>query len=791
MPRARRIPATLALTVVAAVGQARAGGLIGHWRFDQAAGRTAKNALLAGADGTIHGAAWTLGKSGGALRFDGRDDYVALGDLGAFEAATLAFWLKPADVTKDAWQGTVSSDGWEAGVLHNPLRRGVVDVHLHLGGSRRGRAQSTKLKRDIWHHVAIAADTRTHVLRLFVNGSEQDTADIAALKGSLKLTEMVVGREHNGRYFAGVIDDVRIYDYALAEKEARALCPNAPLPGRRDPRNIRLGRPIPDESYADQPYVVVTSDGGWLCTMTTGPGNEGHHGQHIVATRSTDQGRSWSKPVDIEPSDGPEASWVVPLVVPSGRVYAFYTYNGDNVRTLRGKAIRADTIGWYAFRHSDDGGRTWSKQRYRLPMRLTACDRGNDWGGEVQIFWGIHKPVVAGSDVLFAFTKLGRYMLEQGEGWFFRSDNILAEADPAKLHWELLPEGDRGLRAPELGSVQEEHNIVHLGGRTFYCVYRTTLGYPCHAYSFDGCRTWTKPEFMTCTPGGRRIKTPRACPQLWRCANGRFLFWFHNHSSKTFHGRNPAWVAGGVVKDRRIHWSQPEILLYDPDPEQRMSYPGLIEQHGRTWVTETNKTMARVHEIDKTLLEGLWGQGEGKTVARDGLVVDLGPEQMRTKESKTLPRLDLAETGGLSLDLWVTFADLSPGQAILDTRDEAGRGIALTTAGKGAVRIELSDGEAKASWDSDPGLQPGKLQHIIAIVDQGPQIITFVIDGQLCDGGTHRQYGWGRYPAPLGDVAGTGKLRLARPPKAELKRLRVYRRYLRTSEAVAHFHAEP
>jgi len=246
------------------------------------------------------------------------------------------------------------------------------------------------------------------------------------------------------------------------------------------------------------------------------------------------------------------------------------------------------------------------------------------------------------------------------------------------------------------------------------------------------------------------------------------------------------------VKDGRIHWSQPEVLLYDPDPRQRMSYPGLIEQDGRYWVTETNKTMARVHEIDKALLEGLWTQDEVKTVARDGLIVDLGPEQIRAKETKALPRLDLAETGGLSLDLWVTFADLAPGQVLLDTRDEAGRGIALTTIGKGAVRIELSDGEAKASWDSDPGLlQPGKLHHIVAIVDQGPRIITFVIDGLLCDGGSARTHGWTHYDAPLGDVAGTGKLRLARPPKADLKRLRTYRGYLRTSEAVAHFHAGP
>lgn len=109
--------------------------------------------------------------------------------------------------------------------------------------------------------------------------------------------------------FDSIKDDVRIYSRALTAAEVRALCPDAPPWPRRDPRNIRAGYRIPDEGYCDQPYTVITNDGNWLCTMTTRPGREGDHGQHIVATISEDQGRTWSPPIDIEPSDGPEASW--------------------------------------------------------------------------------------------------------------------------------------------------------------------------------------------------------------------------------------------------------------------------------------------------------------------------------------------------------------------------------------------------------------------------------------------------------------------------------------------------
>ncbi|MCD4726187.1 MAG: glycoside hydrolase [Pirellulales bacterium] len=542
-----------------------------------------------------------------------------------------------------------------------------------------------------------------------------------------------------------------------------------------DPRNARFGSVIPDEGYCDQPYVVVTKNGNWLCTLTTGAGHEGTKGQHVVSTISTDKGKTWSGLVDIEPSDGPEASWVTPLIVPDGRVYVFYTYNGDKIRTLPGKkkGCRTDMLGWYCFKYSDDGGKSWSKRRYRLPVRVTACDLANNWGGKVQIFWGIDKPKISDGCAIFAFTKLGRYMLDNGEGWLFRSDNILTETDPTKLHWTLLPDGEHGIRAPEFGSVQEEHNIVPLDGNNLYCVYRTTTGYPCQSYSDDGGHTWTKPEHMTYTPGGRKIKTSRACPKLWRTADGRFLFWFHNHSGRDFNGRNPAWISGGVERDGRIHWSQPEILLYDPVVDTRMSYPDMVEQDGRYWITETNKSVARVHEIDKSLLEGLWRQGQVKTVVRKGLVLQrrFGPGDARNCD---IPHgINLSETGGLTLDCWIRLDDLTPGQTILDSRDSNGKGVALSIVKDGAVRLELSDGKTTAAWDCDPGLlQAGKLHHVVAIADAGPRIITFVVDGVLCDGGQHRQYGWGRWRGKLGTVLEAGPL--AAGPS--LKSLRVYDR---------------
>ncbi|MBK8565903.1 MAG: exo-alpha-sialidase [Saprospiraceae bacterium] len=291
-----------------------------------------------------------------------------------------------------------------------------------------------------------------------------------------------------------------------------------------DPRHIANGHEIHTSGYIDMPYIVTLGDGTWLCTFTTGKLEEGLDGQHIAASRSTDLGQTWSAPVAIEPAVGPAASWAMPYLTSYGRVYVFYNYNGDEVNDLKGEKIRNDILGWYCFKYSDDAGHTWSK-RHRLPLRKTACDLANDWQGNVQIFWGIGKPITVGGAMMLGFTKLGKYMLDNGEGWFFRCANINSERNPDSLQWKLLPDGEHGLRNPEFGSVQEEHSLVPMNDGRLCCIFRTQTGYLAEAYSSNGGRTWSRPRTAYYVDG-RPVKTSRACPKVWRCANGKYLLWF-------------------------------------------------------------------------------------------------------------------------------------------------------------------------------------------------------------------------------------------------------------------------
>ena len=583
-----------------------------------------------------------------------------------------------------------------------------------------------------------------------------------------------------------------------------------------DVRHIANGLEIPTEHYSDQPYIVKTDDDAWLCVLTTGAGHEGQTGQHVVTLRSANQGRTWDPSVDVEPADGPEASYAVLLKIPGGRIYCFYNHNTDNVREViaddppyrGGKCTRVDSLGHFVFKYSDDHGRSWSRERYDIPVRQMAIDRENAYEGRLRFFWNVGKPFIHNDAAYVSLHKVGGFghgFFTRSEGVLLKSENILTRRDARQIAWETLPDGDAGLRTPPGGGpIAEEHSYTVLSDGTFYCVYRTVDGHPACAYSRDCGRTWTQPQYVR-DAHGRLIKHPRAANFVWTCAVGHYLYWFHNHGGAWYEDRNPVWLCGGQEVDtpqgREIRWSQPEIVLYDDDPYVRMSYPDLVEENGRYFLTETQKDVARVHEIDPSLLGGLWAQSSHAAVADDGLILNLSGDVPKTVDMPHLPAFSARDNErsdygtkdlrqGFSIDLWLQFDALDAGQVALDNRLESGQGLGLITTARATLEIVLNDGRTESRWDCDPGLlETGRNHHVVVVVDGGPKIITFVVDGKLCNGGEYRQFGWGRFNPNLRDVAAGKTLRIAPRMNGTVSSLRIYNRYLRTSEAIGAFRA--
>ena len=585
-------------------------------------------------------------------------------------------------------------------------------------------------------------------------------------------------------------------------------------------RHLEQGRIIPTSSYSDQPYLVKTDDGAWLCAVTTGAGREGAPGQHVISLRSLDQGRTWIGRTDVEPADGPEASYAVLFKTRFGRIYIFYNHNTDNLRQCladnppysSGCCARVDSLGHYVFKYSDDHGRSWSERRYEIPVRCMAIDKANPYQGALRFFWNVGKPFAYRDTLYVPHHKVGRFGLGffvTSEGAFLACSDIIQEKDPEKLHWQTLPEGECGLRTPPGGGpVAEEQSAVSLSDGSFFTVYRTVDGHPACSYSRDQGRTWETPQYMRFADG-RLMKHPRAANFVWPCANGKYLYWFHNHGGCGYEDRNPAWLCAGEETDdpsgsgKRIRWSQPELLLYDDDPYIRISYPDYLEDSGRYYVTETQKDIARVHEIPAGFLDLLWRQFDLNEICRDRLLLEVKPDGPCDPAMPRLPGFterdpDKADFRGRDLrdgftwEFWLGGAgsERQAGEIVLiDTRDQQEKGICIRRLPGDRIEYRMSDGRSEAVWVSEPGLlQPRQPNHIAIVVDGGPGIICFVVNGRLCDGGK-RPFGWGRFNKRMTDVNGSGRLWLNRTGTSKINILRIYGKALMVSEVIGNFRA--
>lgn len=593
-----------------------------------------------------------------------------------------------------------------------------------------------------------------------------------------------------------------------------------------DWRNIENGRIIPDKSYSDQPYIVKTDDGAWLCVMTTGVGHEGAAGQQIISQRSFDQGKTWEGIVEIEPENGPEASYAVLLKAPSGRIFVFYNHNTDNIREVKGDdppykdgiVKRVDSQGYYVFKYSDDNGKSWSQKRYTIPVREFEIDRNNPYKGDIRFFWNVGKAFAHEGSSFVPLTKVGGFgngFFTSNEGVLLKSDNLFDVADPADANWTTLPEGDIGLRTPENGGpIAAEHSYSILSDGSFFVVYRSLDGHPVYSYSRDQGKTWAKPQYMRFADGGL-MKNPRAANFAWKCENGKYLYWFHNHGGRFirehpnpgsigYNDRNPVWMAGGVEVDgkdgKEIQWSQPEILLYDDDPLVRMSYPDLIEENGNYYITETQKDIARVHQIDNAFLERLWGQFNEPVRVRDGLLVNWSgkgkslPQKLpapavptfRVRNTNTADYRGKSNNVGFTIELGFLLNEIKAGQVLADTRDASGKGWWINISDKNNIKFQMNDGQTEAGWSSDPGTIQANTQHQVSIlIDGGPNIISYVIDGRFNDGGEDRQFGWGRFSPFFKSPEGSKTLLLGATVNGELDYVRFFDRALMVSEALS------
>lgn len=210
-------------------------GPVGAWGFDERRGKTVRDSSGTGNAGRISGAVRTRGRFGGGLSFDGRNDWVTVGDdasLDLTRAMTLEAWVRPTA------RGARSVLVKERGNRLSYGLYGLPSAHVFTTAERALRGSRLRLGR--WSHLAMTWNGRT--LRVHVNGSQVAahalTGAAIASSGPLRIGGNSIWPE----FFKGVIDEVRVYDRALSASEIARDRDAAITPGAKRPKT-RTSRP--------------------------------------------------------------------------------------------------------------------------------------------------------------------------------------------------------------------------------------------------------------------------------------------------------------------------------------------------------------------------------------------------------------------------------------------------------------------------------------------------------------------------------------------------------------------
>jgi PKD repeat protein len=598
-----------------------------------------------------------------------------------------------------------------------------------------------------------------------------------------------------------------------------SLCGASELSAQTDWRDLQNGFQTPNKNYADQPYFVVLEDGRWLLTVTTGPGEEGSDGQHVVSTTSADKGQTWTNLVDIEASGSelpaPDtnilSSWVAPCQsgyrapgASYNRVYAIYTWGDPYVTSPA--VPRRDTHGPFAFRYTDDGGTTWSA-RHIIPYTHTNKDRFNIFSGVTPAGWNVDKPLRLNGKMYFAFTKLSAPFsapggVQEGEGYIYRCDNIDTEGDPTALDWKMLPGTVKpnnsvdtaavGIRDPAWAGEQEEFDLQDLSSGALLLTYRTTKGWIGESISTDEGQTWSAPVQRRFHPNGRVVRHPRANCKVWPLNSGKYLMWHHHNGGTDFGRRNPVFVSIGTRAGNSINWGEPEVLLYHRDKTKRISYPDMMEVGGTMYVSETEKGVSRVHPIDAGFLAILDTQPSRSSKTTAGLKLEQTGSLSGSYSMPTLPDLTGYAPKGFTIETRFQTSNLNAGQTVFDTFS-GGRGVRMTVNTLGAVDFTMSDGTRSVTLRSDTGtVVAGQPAHISVHIDAPAKLITIVADGRVGDGTNHntggsdRIFGWVHFQDAFTSVNG-GNIVVGSGLAGAVDLLRVYDRTLMHTEAVANW----
>jgi chitodextrinase len=208
-------------------------GTRAEYAFSEGSGTTTADASGNSNTGILaNGPAWTAGKYGNALSFDGVNDYVSAADASALDlgaTGTIAAWVRLD--TLGRWHGVIAKGNANDDAVHNyalEITSGnAFRCILGNGGSYRRIDGTTPATTGQLTHLACTWDGSA--LRLYINGV-LNTSTAQNFTPAPNTAPLFIGQfGGNADRLDGIIDEVVVYNRALSAAEIQTRM-NTPIP---------------------------------------------------------------------------------------------------------------------------------------------------------------------------------------------------------------------------------------------------------------------------------------------------------------------------------------------------------------------------------------------------------------------------------------------------------------------------------------------------------------------------------------------------------------------------------